>query len=1017
MKICTSTILRRFLFLLLVVASINTYGQVTVSGKVTSGEDGSAIPGANILVKGTAIGTVTDNEGNYTIQTPDENSILVFSFIGYVSEEAPVAGKTEIDVSLVADIKTLSEVVVVGYGTQEKRDITGAVGSVGAEKIGEVVATDAVQAIQGRIAGVTITQDNWRPGAGATVRVRGTRSITASNDPLYVIDGNPMSRGNITINDINPSDIESIEVLKDASATAIYGSRGANGVVLITTKRGKAGETNVSYNAYEGIQEPLRTIDMLDGAEYAEYVRESYRNLRNPTYTSPVPDMEQDRNLQPFAQDAYVLESVMMGYDENGVYDPGKVRSFNWMDAVMQTGRVQNHQLSVTGGSEKTQILISGGYFRNKGLIKNMDYKRYNVRVNVDHQLSERFKISTSTVISRVNENIGTNLFAVARPNMPLASPYDAEGELVLNPGNDPLNINPLLDIDGIINDSQKNRILSNVNLEAKIIEGLTYRANFGYDYRTVRDGSFQKSMSSARTGKADFASYNGNSGTSIILENLLFYNKEFNDRHRLGITFLQSIQTNRFEQHGASAQGLPYQSQEFYNIGSASDILNISSNLEKWQMFSWMGRVNYSLLDKYLFTITARRDGSSVLADGNKYAFFPSAAFAWRVSDEKFFQESSFVNDLKLRVSYGKTGNSAINPYQTQGSLELRRYAWDENVLIGFVPGDMPNAALSWETTTQADVGIDFGIFKNRIMGTIDLYRSNTTALLMPRRLPVVLGFEDVLTNVGQTRNTGVEISVSTVNVDNQGFRWNTDLIFSKNKEEIVELINGKEDDVGNNWFIGHPPIGVFYDQKVSGIWQDTEGDKAEIEKFNENGHNFEPGLIRMEDVNGDYRINSEDRVILGSTRPKWTMGFSNNIYFKQFDLSFQIYASYGAMGNPNRFLDMNGRWNLPDINYWTPQNPSNDYPKPSVRWTRPDYIAQLYYQDVSFVRLKFVTLGYAMPQALISKIRMNKLRIYVSAQNPYVYSKFEGLDPEGAIGYDSPSPKTFMVGVNASF
>ncbi len=990
---------------------------IQVTGTVRSLADDAPLPGVNVIVKGTNIGTVTDSDGKYSISVPDENDTLVFSSIGYTREELPVSGRSAIDVVLSEDIRSLSEVVVVGYGTQEKRDLTGAVSSVDAKAISEVVANNAVQAIQGRVSGVNISQDSWRPGAGATVRIRGTRSITASNDPLYVIDGNPIARGNITINDINPSDIESIEVLKDASATAIYGSRGANGVILITTKRGKSGKTTVSYDAYEGFQEPLRTVDVWNGGEYAEYVRDSYRNNDSPTYNSPVPSMEEDKALGQFAQDPYVLASVLMGYDENGNYDPARVRSFDWMDAVMQTGRIQNHQLSVSGGSEKTKVLLSGGYFANKGLVKNMDYKRYNIRVNLDHQLTERIKLSTSSVISRAHEDIGSNLYALARQVNPLASPYDANGDMVLNPGNDPLTLNPLLDIDGIINDSRKDRILTNFNVEAEIIEGLRYRANFGYDYRTARDGSFQTSRSTARSGRTPWASYGGNASTDIILENLLFYDKTFSDQHKLGVTLLQSVQTNKFEEYATTVEGLPYESQKFYNVGSASEILGVNSNLTEWQMLSWMARINYNLFDKYLFTITGRRDGSSVLAEGRKYAFFPSAAFAWRVADESFLQGASFLSDLKLRMSYGKTGNSAINPYQTQGNLAITRYVWDESVIIGYAPGDMPNPLLSWETTAQADLGLDFGFFKNRIAGTIDLYRSNTEGLLMPRRLPIVSGFAEVLTNVGKTRNTGLEINVSTVNFDtNHGFRWNTNFVFSRNKEEIVELSDGKVDDIGNEWFIGYP-VDVFFDQHVIGIWQDTEADRAAMEQLNANGHNFEPGLVRLADYNQDGKITTDDRIILGSPRPQWTAGFTNNFYFKPFDLAFQWYASYGAMGIFDKNLALNGRYNMVDIDYWTPENPSNRYPKPSAGWLAPDYIFESYYQDVSFLRLKFVTLGYTIPEAVRNKLSMSRLRVYVSAQNPYLYTQFDGLDPEGAQGFDAPSPRTFMVGINASF
>ena len=646
-----------------------------------------------------------------------------------------------------------------------------------------------------------------------------------------------------------------------------------------------------------------------------------------------------------------------------------------------------------------------------------MDYKRYNVRLNLDHTVNSWLKVGTSSVITRANEDIGSNLYSLARQMNPLSSPYDDNGNLVLNPGNDPLTLNPLLDIDGIKNDSQKDRVLLNLNAEATIAKGLRYRVNLGYDYRNARDGSFQKSTSTARSGKTDWASYGGNSGTDMIMENLLFYDKTIHNDHKIGVTLLQSVQSNRFETFSTSVQGLPYPSQEFYNLGSATEILGTSTRLEQWKMMSLMGRIHYNFKDKYYLTLTGRRDGSSVLAEGKKYQFFPSAALAWRIMNENFLKNANFINELKLRVSYGKTGNSAISPYQTQGNLSLVRYVWDEAVAIGYAPGSMPNPYLSWEKTAQADIGLDFGFFNNRISGTIEAYREYTSDLLMPRKLPIVSGFASVLTNVGKTRNTGYEVSLNTVNIDApSGFRWNTSIVYSGNKEEITDLIGGKVDDIGNQWFIGYP-VGVFYDQKVIGVWQNTPDDLAQIAKFNATGQNFAPGLIKLADKNGDNKITTDDRYILGSPRPKWTAGITNDFSYKHFDFSFQFYGSFGAMGFFDKALQLNGRQNMMAVDYWTPDHPSNRYPKPNAGWLGPDYIFESYYQDASYIRLKFVTLGYTLKDQIKSKLNISSLRLYGSVQNPYLWTKFDGLDPEGAQGFQSPSTRTFIIGINASF
>lgn len=990
---------------------------LTITGKVTD-KNGTPLPGVSIKLKGTSIVTSTNSEGVYSIKTPENNGTLVFSYIGFEIKEASINGQSTINVQLSEEDKSLSEVVVIGYGTQKKRDLTGSVASVSSKQINQVVANNPVQALQGRVAGVNISQDSWQPGAGSTVRIRGTRSIKASNTPLYVVDGNPMSRGDVSINDINPSDIESMEILKDASATAIYGSRGANGVILITTKRGKAGKTSVNYNSYEGYQKPLRTIDVWNGAEYADYVRDSYRYTTGTNkYISPVPNIDEDKANPQFSLHPYVLESVLMGYDENGNYDPSKVRSFDWMDAVMQTGRIQSHQLMVNGGSDKTKAAVSAGYFRNKGIVKNMDYSRYNLRVNLDHDIYSWLKLSTSSLISRTNENIGSNLYSLARSVSPLASPYDENGIMVLRPANDPLMLNPLLDIEGIVSDSRKNRLLTNINLEAKIIDGFRFRTNFGYDYRAARDGRFEKSMSTPRDGGQDWASYGGNVMNDILLENMLFYDKTFNKDHNLSVTLLQSTQEYRFETNNATVKDLPYQAQEFYNLGSANDILGVSTRLEKTQMLSFMARVNYNFKGKYLFTFTGRQDASSVLAEGNKSKFFPSAAFAWRISDESFIKSGSIINDLKLRLSYGKVGNSSVLPYQTQGNLGLVRYAWDETAIIGYAPNLMPNSGLAWEVSTTADAGIDFGFLNNRISGTIEAYRTNTTDLIMPRKLPITSGFPEVLSNVGSTRNTGIELNLSTVNLETKNFNWTTTLTFSRNKEEITELIGGKVDDIGNGWFIGETPNNTLFDQKVIGIWQNTPEDLAEMAKFNANGHNFQPGFVRLADKNNDYKITTDDRYILGSRTPKWTAGLASDLSFKQFDFSFQVYTSQGAISLFDKGLQLNGRQNMVDVDYWTPNNPSNTIPKVNAGWLGPDYAFESYYEETTYVRLKYVTLGYTIKDALKNKLRLSRFRVYVSAQNPYLSSKFTGLDPEGAQGFETPSVKTFMLGVNAAF
>lgn len=981
----------------------------TVTG-VIKDESGEFIIGANVVEKGTMNGTMTDMNGYFSLTVSSKASLLV-SYIGYLDVMYPVENSDKLDIVLKEDLQKLDEVIVVGYGTQRKRDLTGSIASVSAEKITEQATTNAIQALQGKIAGVNISQDSWNPGATGSIQIRGKRSISASNDPLYVIDGIPIDKG---INEINPSEIESIEVLKDASATAIYGSRGANGVVLITTKRGKAGKTRIDYDGYYGIQKPLRNLDIMNGAEFAEFVREAYRNKANNKYDSPTPNQAEDKKNGIFGKDPYVMESVMSGYDENGNYNPSNVRSFDWIDAVMRTGNIQNHQLTVSGGSDKTKVMFSGAYYSNEGIMRDKDYERFSLRTNVDHEITKFLKIGTSTMYSRVIENNSGNLYERARNMTPLASPYAEDGSLVMYPGGDGLAINPVAEITGRQTENRRNRLLSNVYAEVALPLNFKYRFNFGLDHRTARDGKFRSNM--ALGGSLPEAEYGGNSLDLYTFNNILYYDNIFKDKHRLNVTLLQEAQDSHLEEYNINVKGLPAEYQQYYNVGAASEVRGVSSRLTTWRMLSFMGRVNYALMDKYLLTLSGRYDGSSVLADGHKYQFFPSASLAWRIKEETFLKSVNFLDDLKLRVGYGKTGNSAVNPYQTQGSLNLKHYVWDESLLISYAPNNMPNSQLSWETTGQINVGLDFSLFNNRLSGVIDVYSQNTYDLLMPRNLPVVSGFNSVLQNIGKTKNTGLEISLNAKIIDSDKFKWNMDLMFYTNKEQIVELYGKKKDDIGSKWFIGQP-INIHYDYEFDGIWQDTPEDRAEMAKFNANGASYEPGLIRPKDQNGDYKINAEDRVILGSNQPEWIGGLTSYMSYKGFDLSFQLYANVGAMTYNDMVLRMEGRWNSVKVDYWTPTNPSTTFPKPSANWETPPYINTVYYEKASYLRMKYITLGYSFDSNLLKHVFLEKARIYGTVQNPFLWTKFRGLDPEGGAGYNTPSPTTFMVGLNLSF
>jgi TonB-linked SusC/RagA family outer membrane protein len=981
----------------------------SISGKVTEA-NGQPLPGVNVVEKGTTNGTSTAANGEFRLTTSGSSPVLIFSFVGYGSQEISVNNRSTLNVTMAPDDKLLNEVVVVGYGTQQKKDLTGSVVSIKGQELQQVPSPNAIQSLQGLVAGVDIAATSNRPGSSPSIRIRGNRSINASNEPLLVVDGLPFSG---SLNDLNSSDIKSMEILKDASSTAIYGSRGANGVVLITTNRGTAGKIQVSYTGYYGIQKPLNKPDLMNGAEFAEFVRESQRNVGR--YASDVPNAKLDETMFYF-RNAGVEESVLQAYDASGNYDPSRVRSFDWLGESTRTGVQQDHQISVQSGSEKTQTSFSIGYFNNDGVVKGFGYERYNVRLSQDNQLTKWLKLGGTAAASINSNRTTTDLYGGVGQINPLAPIRDAEGVLIPEPASDPLTFNPLIVLEGRFSQANSKRFYASFFLEAQILDGLKYRLNYSPDYRTSRTGNFSDSR--ANNGNPSNASQSNNQQFHYVLDNLLIYEKILGSDHKLGATLLQSFERDKFETMGAAVNDLPYDSQLYYNLGTANLITSLTSNYSEWALNSYMARLNYGYKSRYLLTLTGRYDGSSRLAPGNKWSFFPSAALAWNASEEPFIQNLNTFTELKVRASYGMTGNTAINPYQTQGGLARTIYATDDAPAFGFEPSLITNPNLGWEKTRQANLGVDFGILKDRVTGTVDLYRQNTSDLLLARQLPTASGFTSIIENVGATRNQGVEVSLRGIVFDKpaSNFRWTNQIIFTKNKEEILSLYNGKVDDVGNRWFIGSP-VNTYFDYKKIGIFQSSEEDKALITEYNTNGGSFAPGEIKIQDTNADGRINAEDRVILGSTVPKWVGSINTSVEWQGFDLNFLFFARRGQTINDDQTLTYEGRNNWLDVDYWTPSNPTNAFPKPVSGRRAPVFGQTLNYQDGSFVRLRNVTLGYRLPAKVLTRIRASAFRVYVSALNPLLITNFRGIDPEGSTGITTPSVTTYMTGLNITF
>jgi TonB-linked SusC/RagA family outer membrane protein len=962
---------------IMLLLSIQIFAQDrTVSGKVTSSEDGLGIPGASVAIKGTTRGTATDVDGNYKI-TVSGSAVLSITSVGYLTQDVTVGTRAQIDVTLAADTKSLKEVVVVGYGTQKKSQMTGAISSVGAKQIQELPITNARQALQGRAAGVDVVQPGSKPGAGPQIRIRGRRSFNASNDPLYVVDGIPLSSG---IDDINPNDIVSMEVLKDASATAIYGSRGANGVVIITTKRGKAGATVVSVDSYYGFNQELGKIEVMNGSQFAEYKRESRRAVGQYTLGAATA-----------AEDAKIFEPRELTSIATG-------RSTDYVDGMLRTGAIQSHQVSVSGGSEKTTFNISANFFNDIGVVKTQDFSRYTFRVNLDHKINDKIKIGLSTlIVNSIRNGENLNLLGGAMQENPLGEPYDKDGNLVFLPSNDGLRTNPFSElVDGVnVDENKRYRTFNSLFGEWDIAKGLKYRVNFGPDLTVGRAGRFIGAFTNNNRGGNATGSINEQFLFNWTLENIITYNKKFKDVHNLSLTGLQSIQRDRDERTSISVNGIPVESASYHRLGDANQITGANTDLIEWTLLSYMGRVNYDYKEKYLFTATVRMDGSSRFGANTKFGIFPSFALGWNLSEEPFIKSITEIDQLKLRASWGAIGNQAITPYQTQALLGRTAYAWDNTAAYGYRPNTIGNPDLRWETSTTSNAGLDFSFFRGKVSGSAEYYVTNTTNLLAPQPLPNSIGFGGFTTNVGETQNTGIELTINTVNIDRGGFQWTSDFIFNRNRESIISLANGKVDDVGAGRFIGQP-LSVFFDYKKIGIWQPWEADAARA-------YGDKVGQIKVEDFNKDGKINADDRQILGSAVPSFTAGLTNRFSYKGFDLSFFVFARVGQLIR-SRFHDnvnqLAGRYNNLNLNYWTPNNLTNDFPQPVVTQEFPKNGSALTYFEGSFFKIRNINIGYNLPDNVAKKLKMQSVRIFASIQQPLILAeyrqKYKGIDPE---------------------
>lgn len=1039
-----SILKRQVLFVLFAfAATLCAFAQnKTITGLVVDG-NGESIIGASVLVKGTTNGIITDIDGKFTLNDVPEAGVIQISYIGYKTQEISAKNKANLKVVLVEDNEMLDEVVVVGYGVQKKSDVTGAMIRVGSEELNSRPVAKAFEAMQGKAAGVDIVS-NERPGEVGTINVRGVRSLSASNTPLYVVDGIPLM-SNSGIETLNPQDIESIDVLKDASATAIYGSRGANGVILVTTKSGKEGKMSLNYSGTVTIENLQDYSEMMNSAEYIDWRRWAYYYKEPNKYPrGDQPTKDSDYLIFNGAKDPYAWRNIEKGW-AGGSWNGAAVPTTDWADMVTQTGITHEHTLSASGGSEKVKGYASIGYLNNEGTVKGQSYTRYTAKVSLDMDPTKWFKMglningtfsnqqygSSAQAVGQMVKDRPSNLYAASTSLYPYAVPYDDEGNRIDYPGGDD-KVKTIVD-EWNYSENERRMFRAIGSLYAQLdlgeiyspLKGLRYRFNFGPDFRYYRNGSFQDAKSVSREG-TNRAKLSNSSDFSWTLDNLIYYDREIG-KHSFGVTLLQSATKYRYEESSMAAINIPLPSAKWNALSkkNISALDDWSSGLTEKQLLSYMFRLNYDYNNKYLLTVSGRWDGASQLAQGNKWAFFPSAALGWRLDQEGFLQDISWINQLKLRVGVGVTGNSAIDPYQTKGAVVPVYYPFGASPTPGFVASEsiakdgnvaMANKDLTWEKTTQYNIGVDYSVLNGRISGVLDFYTSRTTDLLMEMTIPSLNGYTNTYANVGKTSNIGIDLTLNTVNVKTRSFEWSTSINAAWQKDKIDELANGKEDDINNSWFIGQA-LGVIYGYQSAGIWK--EEDAAEMAKFNAKGHSFQAGMARPVDQNGDYKIDpNDDRVVIGHTRPRWTFGMTNTFSYKNFDLSVMLYGRFDYMVDTGGEWQ-GGRYTQRKINYYNENNKNAEYQKPIHDDGGGDpYYQILGYKNGSFLKVRNISLGYTFPQTLVKKWNLSNLKVYVQAKNPgRIFSNIDFLELDASQNLTSTWNRGFTIGLNVGF
>jgi TonB-dependent starch-binding outer membrane protein SusC len=966
-----------------------------ISGKVLAAENGQPLPGVNVVVKGTTTGTFTAADGSYKINVPSDNAVLVISFLGFATQEVGIAGRSKIDVLLKEDSKILSEAVVIGYGIQEKKDISGSVAQVKGKEIENLPMQSFDRAIQGRLAGVQVTSSNGIPGGAVQIRIRGTGSINASNDPLYIIDGVQVNSGDKSrsltssnaLAGLNPNDIESIDVLKDAASASIYGAQAANGVVIITTKRGKAGKTKFNFGAYAGTTEVIRKLNLLTGPEFVQLGLEAYEHR--------------------YGKASATYQSALATWG-----NPENTATYDWQDAVFRKGFVHNYDLSASGGNDNTKFYVATSFNKQEGQVINSDFERGTMRINLEHKVSDKLSFSNNLNMSTFTQHGVSSGGAFSNPyrsailmapNNPI---YNENGSYFSNFFG-AYNNNVVMTANYDVNDGTTNQVVGSVSANYDIIPGLRFKSSFNLDYSDINENRFYDPRTNDGGSVQGRASALNTRNINWQTDQTLNFNKIVNGRHSIGalagVSYRNDVRTT------ITAEGTGVPSYQFKTLQSTAVPTSVSSNFTQFKLAGMFGRINYTFDDKYIFSATTRYDGSSRFGDNNKFGVFPAGSVAWRVSNEQFMKSLSFIEDLKLRASYGITGNQGISNF---ASKALFGNAGEYAGLSGAAPSQLGSPNLTWEENRSANFGIDYTILGGRIRGSADYFISNRERLLLSKPLPATSGFTSFQQNVGTVQNKGLELELNTVNVDAGGFKWETNFNITFIKNEVKKLLEG-QNQIGTSIKIGEP-INSIFTYRYAGVnpadgramWLDTLG-------------------------NITYNLAARDRVYIGSSNPKYFGGLSNTVSFKGFELTAFLQFNVGNLVyfSDGTFLMRSGstfdrNQSAEMMNRWQKPGDMTSVPKPffggTVTGNSSQYaLSDRFYQDGSYIRLKQLTLAYNLPKVYVQAIKLTNARIYAQGVNMWTYTKYTGFDPEVT---DSdfgiyPQGKNYTLGVQLSF